>query len=182
MNMAVFGLFTFNVIALQGSLLLVIAHGITSGALFLLVGMLYDRYKTKLVFYYSGLALGMPFFAFIFLFFSFCNIGFPGTMNFMSELLLFTGVVCYSISSQSFVIVIFISIGLFSSVVYAIWLCNRLLFGNLKFYFTSAFIDINERELLVLLPFVFYILYFGINSFILKYTHLFIKCNLLIFT
>jgi len=163
MNMAMFALFTFNSLSLQGALLLMFGHGLTSGALFFLVGMLYDRYKTKLIFYYSGLATSMPIYAFIFLFFSFCNIGFPGTLNFSSELLIFMGVVEYSVQTKTFFFVIIISVGLFSSVCYSMWLANKLLFGNIKDHTTTSgmfYFDLNDRELLVLLPFVLYVLFF----------------------
>jgi len=182
MNLAIFGLFTFNVLTIQGALLLMFGHGLTSGALFFLVGMLYDRYKTKLILYFSGLAVVMPIYAFIFLFFSFCNIGFPGSLNFSSELLLFTGILQYSFLNKTFFFVALISVALFSSVCYSMWLANKLLFGNLKTYFsTNVTFDLNERELLVLAPFIFYIVFFGLNSTILRFTHLGVKALLLLF-
>jgi len=119
MNLAIFGLFSFNVLTLQGALLLMFGHGLTSGALFFLVGMLYDRYKTKLILYFSGLAVVMPVYAFIFLFFSFCNIGFPGSLNFSSELLLFVGIIQYSFLNKTVLFVILVSVALFSSVCYS---------------------------------------------------------------
>ncbi len=182
MNLAIFGLFSFNVLTLQGALLLMFGHGLTSGALFFLVGMLYDRYKTKLILYFSGLAVVMPVYAFIFLFFSFCNIGFPGSLNFSSELLLFVGIIQYSFLNKTVLFVILVSVALFSSVCYSMWLANKLLFGNLKTYFSTSFMfDLNEREVLVLVPFMFYVVFFGLNSTLLRFTHTCIKTLLLLF-
>jgi proton-translocating NADH-quinone oxidoreductase chain M len=183
MNMAMLSLFTFNSIGVQGALLLMFGHGLTSGALFFLVGLLYDRYKTKLIFYYSGLAATMPIFAFIFLFFSFCNIGFPGTLNFSSELLIFIGVIEYGVSSKTFFFVFLLSVGLFSSICYSIWLANKILFGNVKEYLNNevSYVDLTEREILVLLPFTFFIIFFGLNSFILQFTSSYTKILLSLF-
>jgi NADH-quinone oxidoreductase subunit M len=182
MNLAIFGLFSFNILTLQGALLLMFGHGLTSGALFFLVGMLYDRYKTKLILYFSGLAAVMPVYAFIFLFFSFCNIGFPGSLNFSSELLLFIGIIQYSVLNKTFLFVILVSCALFSSVCYSMWLANKLLFGNLKTYLLNNVVfDLNEREVLVLLPFMLYVLFFGLNSTILRFTQPCVKTLLLLF-
>jgi NADH-quinone oxidoreductase subunit M len=120
MNMAIFGLFSFNLIGLQGAVLLMIAHGLTSGALFLLIGLLYERFKTRLLVYYGGLFLIMPIYSFIFIFFSFANVGFPGTINFSAELLLILGIISYGFISKTLFSAILISIGLFSSVCYSI--------------------------------------------------------------
>lgn len=169
MNMAIFGLFTYNIYGLQGSILLMFAHGLSSGALFLLIGFLYERCKTRLIFYFSGLFTIMPLFSSYFIFFSFCNIGFPGTINFISELLLIIGIINYSLISKSFLFAFIISLGLFSSVCYSIWLINKLLFGNLKSHLLEID-DLTDREILILLPFLIYILVFGLNSYILQFT------------
>ncbi|RYX78575.1 NADH-quinone oxidoreductase subunit M, partial [bacterium] len=91
MNYLIAGLFSNSLLAIAGSLLLQIAHGLSSSALFLCVGFLYERHKTRNIFYYRGMVTLMPFFVFYFFFFSLANLGFPGTVNFVSELLLFVG-------------------------------------------------------------------------------------------
>lgn len=168
MNMAVLGIFSYNLLAVEGSIFLMLAHGITSGALFFLVGIFYERYKTRFIYYYGGSVLTMPILSFIFIIFSFFNVGFPGSVNFVGELLVFMGVIEYSLLSKTFFYILLLSIGLFSSVCYSIWLINKLIFGNVKdtavYYF-----DITEREFLVMLPYLIYGLFFGIlPNFILK--------------
>jgi NADH:ubiquinone oxidoreductase subunit 4 (subunit M) len=91
MNLCVLGIFSLNIQGLEGSVVLMIGHGIVSGALFLLVGVLYDRHHSRLIRYYSGLTQVMPLFSSFFLFFSLANIGLPGTSNFIGELLIFVG-------------------------------------------------------------------------------------------
>jgi len=93
------GIFSFNYFGLIGSIYLMISHGITSGSLFVLIGFLYDRYKTRSLKYYSGLLQVMPLFAFFFLIITFCNIGLPGTGGFVSELLVLIGVLHYNVFS-----------------------------------------------------------------------------------
>jgi NADH:ubiquinone oxidoreductase subunit 4 (subunit M) len=91
MNLVVAGLFSLNVAGILGSIILMLAHGVVSGALFLLVGVLYERFHTRLIRYYGGLTQVMPFFALCFFFFNLANMGLPGTFNFIGELLIFVG-------------------------------------------------------------------------------------------
>jgi proton-translocating NADH-quinone oxidoreductase chain M len=93
MNFAVLGLFSLTVEGVVGALLLFLSHGFSSAALFHLVGVFYKRFHTRIIDYYGGLALIMPIQIFFFLFFSFANIGFPGTLNFSSEMIIFFSVV-----------------------------------------------------------------------------------------
>ncbi len=91
MNIIVLGIFSFNHVSLAGSIFFMISHGIISSALFFLAGMLYDRYKTRLIYYYGGLVNIMPLYSFFFFFFSFANLGFPGTIGFIGEILILIG-------------------------------------------------------------------------------------------
>lgn len=91
MNLVVLGIFSYSFQGIQGSIFLMIGHGIVSGALFLLVGMLYSRYKERLYLYYGGISLMMPIFSVVFLFFFFANISLPGTCNFVGEFLILLG-------------------------------------------------------------------------------------------
>jgi len=87
MNFAIIGLFSKNLEGVQGSFFLMISHGIISGALFLCIGILYDRYHTRILYYYGGLVSVMPIFSIIFLVFILSNMGFPGTSGFVGEIL-----------------------------------------------------------------------------------------------
>jgi NADH-quinone oxidoreductase subunit M len=92
MNLVVFGIFSLTTQGIEGSIFLMLAHGIVSGALFFLVGSIYDRHLTRSIMYYGGLTQVMPYFSFYFLFFTLANMSFPGTCNFVGELLILVGI------------------------------------------------------------------------------------------
>jgi NADH:ubiquinone oxidoreductase subunit 4 (subunit M) len=91
MNIIVLGLFSYTHQGIDGSIYLMLGHGVVSSALFFCVGILYDRYHTRLLKYYGGLNQVMPLFAIFFLLFTLANMGFPGTCNFIGEILILTG-------------------------------------------------------------------------------------------
>jgi len=157
MNFVTLGLFSLNTQGIEGSILLMISHGLISPALFLCVGILYDRHKTRLVRYYSGCARTMPLFGVLFVFFTMANISLPGTSSFIGEFLVFVG----TYQSNTF-ITFLAATGMVLGAAYALWLCNRLLYGVLKPHFISTFSDVSRREFFMLLPFVFGILWMGI--------------------
>jgi NADH:ubiquinone oxidoreductase subunit 4 (subunit M) len=138
MNMAVLGLFVYNTYGLFGALYLMLGHGLIATSLFFAIGVLYDRYHTRLLFYYGGLTAVMPLYSFYLLFFSFANIGFPGTFNFISELNILIGVFLYSA-----ILLFFMFLGFLFTVIYSIWLFNRVMFGALKTQYITSFSDIN---------------------------------------
>ena len=115
MNLSVIGVFSLTYQGIQGSLFLLISHGLVSSALFFLVGILYDRYYTKLLKYYGGLVMKMPTYSLFFFFFSIANLAFPGTSNFISELLVLIG-----ISEKNISIMILAASGMLFSSVYSI--------------------------------------------------------------
>jgi NADH:ubiquinone oxidoreductase subunit 4 (subunit M) len=92
MNLIVLGLFSLNQHGIDGAIYLMIGHGIVSSALFFLVGILYDRYHTRLLKYYSGLVVVMPIFTIYFFIFTLANMSFPGTSNFIGEFVILLGV------------------------------------------------------------------------------------------
>nr|AVR57652.1 NADH dehydrogenase subunit 4 [Surirella sp.] len=147
MNFVILGVFSFNTIGLEGAIFQSLSHGFIASGLFLIIGVIYERFRTRIVYYLGGLAITMPLFSSFFLFFSLANIGFPGTSSFVGELLLLTG---------SFKINCFITvINAFSMVVsaaYALFLFNRICYGNLKTQYINSFLDLNYREFLILTP------------------------------
>lgn len=157
MNFVTLGLFSLNAQGMEGAVMLMIAHGLVSPALFLLVGFLYDRHKTRLLRYYGGLARVMPIFALMFLFFTMANISLPGTANFVGEFLVLTG----AFRSNTFVTAMAAS-GMVLGAAYGLWLCNRLLYGLSKPYYLPSFSDLSRRELHLLLPFILSVLMVGI--------------------
>jgi NADH-quinone oxidoreductase subunit M len=92
MNLIVIGIFIFSTESILGALYQTISHGFVSSALFILIGILYDRYHSRLIYYYSGLIRVMPIFTIFFIFFTLANIAFPGTSNFMGEMILLFGI------------------------------------------------------------------------------------------
>ena len=136
MNFALIGLFALNIEGLQGSIYLMLSHGVVSGALFLCVGCLYDRYHTRIVKYYSGIVLTMPIFSIFFLIFTLANIAFPGTSSFVGEFLIFLG-----IFKENIFIGLLSALGVILSASYSIWLYNRVVFRNINLVYLFKFRD-----------------------------------------
>lgn len=157
MNLIVIGIFIFSTESILGAIFQSISHGFVASALFILIGILYDRYHTRLIYYYSGLIRVMPIFTIFFIFFTLANIAFPGTSNFMGEMILIFG-----IGLKNYIIAIISSIGIVLSGTYSLWLTNRISFGNISTQFISFFIDVSKRELLILILFSVLTLVFGI--------------------
>jgi len=116
MNVCMIGLMSFDVKSIIGSLIIMVGHGFISGGLFFLIGILYDRYKTKLIINYSGIFFSMPIFSSLFFFFILSNISMPLTSNFVGELL-----ILYKVAQEHHVILtISISIAIFMCTVYSV--------------------------------------------------------------
>jgi len=113
MNVVLIGIFTCNIYGLQGSIYLMIAHGIVSGALFFIIGMLYRKHGTRLLAYYGGLVHTMPVFSFYLFVFCLANVGTPGTCNFIGELIVFV-----SLIEKNFFILLLSIISVILSVIY----------------------------------------------------------------
>ena len=159
MNVVVLGLFANNTQGVDGGFYLMIAHGVVSGALFFCVGVLYDRYHTRLIRYYGGLVQTMPIFTIIFFVFTLANMGFPGTANFIGELLVFVGLFQTNIA-----VMIMSATGVVLSAVYSIWLFGRVCFGTLKVKYIGRYIDITLNECLILVPLLVGAIGLGLNS------------------
>jgi proton-translocating NADH-quinone oxidoreductase chain M len=157
MNFVTIGLFSSFAQGIEGSVLLMISHGLVAPALFLCIGILYDRHKTRILRYYSGCGRTMPVFALFFLFFTMANISLPGTSSFVGEFLVLTG----AFQNNSFVAMM-AATGMVLGAAYALWLCNRLIYGVTKPYYLVAFSDVSRREFFMLIPFVLGILWIGL--------------------
>ncbi len=157
MNFVTIGLFSLNAQGIEGSVLLMLSHGLVSPALFLCVGVLYDRHKTRILRYYSGCGRTMPLFAILFLFFTMANMSLPGTSSFIGEFLILTG----AFQNNTFVAMM-AATGMVLGAAYALWLCNRLIYGVVKPFYMVSFGDLSRREFFIFLPFVFGILWMGL--------------------
>jgi len=157
MNLITMGIFSFNVVGVSGSILQSISHGFVSGALFFLVGVLYKRYHSRYLFYYSGLTHMMPLFSSFFCFFTMANIALPGTSSFVGEFLLL-----YSIFQFDFFSCFFATIGVIISGAYSLWLYNRVCFGNLKLGYLFLYEDLDLKEFFIFLLLSVLVLVIGV--------------------
>ena len=157
MNLVIVGLFCFNNNSLEGALLQSISHGFVASALFLIIGVVYERHHTRMIKYYGGLVHVMPLYVFIFLFFTMANIGLPGTGSFIGEFLILLGI--YNLNTS---IAFFSATGMVLGGCYSLWLFNRISYGNIKSQYLIFFKDINKREFLILLPLILGTLLMGL--------------------
>jgi NADH-quinone oxidoreductase subunit M len=115
MNLVVLGLFSYTVQGIEGAIYLMVGHGVVSAALFFCVGVLYDRHHTRLLSYYGGVVTVMPLFVSAFLAFNLANMSFPGTSNFLGELLIFLG-----LFESNFTVLLFSTVGIVLSAAYSV--------------------------------------------------------------
>lgn len=157
MSVVVIGLFSNTLQGIEGALLLGIAHGIVSPAMFMCVGgILYDRYHTRVIRYYRGLTQYMPIFSLLFFLFILGNMSTPLTVNWAGELMALMGSI-----QRSPLIGVAMSSGIVFSAAYSIWLYARLCNGSWSPYLGYA-IDVTRREFMVLLPLLFTMFLFGL--------------------
>ena len=168
MNLIMIGLYTNKIYGLEGSLLQMFSHGLVSGALFLAVGILYERYHTRLIKYYSGLVQTMPIFAVIFLMFTLANIALPTTSSFVGEFLIFLG-----IFNTNTTIAVFAILSMMFGSIYSLWLYNRVCYGNIQVNFIGLYQDLNKREFVMFLLILVLVFIIGIYpTFILDYLNM----------
>uniref|UniRef100_UPI003002A3FE NADH dehydrogenase subunit 4 n=1 Tax=Limonia acidissima TaxID=159053 RepID=UPI003002A3FE len=158
MNLVTIGMFSLNIQGIGGSILLMLSHGLVSSALFLCVGVLYDRHKTRLVRYYGGLVSTMPNFPTIFFFFTLANMSLPGTSSFIGEFLILVGAF-----QRNSLVATLAALGMILGAAYSLWLYNRVVSGNLKPDFLHKFSDLNGREVFIFIPFLFGVVRMGVH-------------------
>jgi proton-translocating NADH-quinone oxidoreductase chain M len=157
MNLVIIGFFSFNVIGIEGFMLQSLSHGFVASALFLIIGVIYERSHTRMVKYYGGIVHTMPLFVIIFLLFTMANIALPGTSSFIGEFLILAGI--YKTNT----IVAFIgATGMILGGGYSLWLFNRIAYGNLKVQYLNQFYDLDKREFFVFLPLIVGTLIMGV--------------------
>ena len=165
MNLVMIGLFSFNVIGIEGAILQSLSHGFVASSLFLLIGVVYDRHHTRMVKYYGGLVHTMPLYVSIFLFFTMANIGLPGTGSFVGEFLILIG----SFKTNT-VIATISATGMIIGGCYSLFLFNRICYGNLKTQYFEYYLDINKREFCIFLPLIIGTLVMGV------YPNIWLEC------
>jgi proton-translocating NADH-quinone oxidoreductase chain M len=153
MNLVMIGLFTGTVIGVEAAILQSLSHGFVSSALFLIIGVLYDRWHSRVIKYYGGLTHTMPIFIIIFLFFTMANLGLPGTSSFIGEFLLLV-----SAFEANTTACFFAASSMILGGGYSLWLFNRIAYGNVKL----VGFDISLREFILFLPLILGTLFMGI--------------------
>jgi len=145
MGFVTLGIFIFNAQGVEGAVIQMISHGFISGAMFLCVGVLYDRMHTRQIADYGGVANKMPVFAALFMLFAMANAGLPGTSGFVGEFLVIMGAV-----KVNFWFAFFAAVTLIFGAAYTLWMYKRVVFGAVANAEVGALKDINAREFLVL--------------------------------
>ncbi len=149
MGFVTLGIFTFTVQGIEGGIIQMISHGIVSAALFLCVGVVYDRLHTREIARYGGLVSKMPFYSFSFMIFILASLGLPGTSGFVGEFL-----VLLSIFSINTYFAIFATTGVVLAATYSLWLYRRIIFGALIKDDLSEMFDLTRREIIIFLPLI----------------------------
>jgi NADH-quinone oxidoreductase subunit M len=158
LGIVMLGVFALNQMGLQGGMLQMLNHGVSTGALFLIVGFIYERRHTRLITDFGGLAKQMPVFATIFLIVTFSSIGLPGTNGFVGEILVLVG--AFESSLRWYAVVA--ATGVILSAVYMLWMFQRVMFGKLDNPKNQKLKDLNAREIALMVPLIFLIFFMGL--------------------
>jgi len=156
MGVVTIGTFTFNVQGISGAMFQMLSHGIVSAALFLCVGVVYDRVHTREIARYGGLADRMPAYAFTFMLFTMASVGLPGTSGFIGEILVLIGAF-----KVSFWLALLGSLGMILGAAYMLYLYRRIIFGTITRAELRGILDLSPREVAVFAPLVILMLWMG---------------------
>jgi NADH-quinone oxidoreductase subunit M len=157
------GIFALNMQGMAGGIIQMINHGISTGALFLIVGFIYERRHTRQISEFGGLAKQMPVFATIFMIITFSSIGLPGTNGFVGEFLALMG----AFESELRWYAVFATTGVIFAAVYMLWMFQRVMFGELKNPKNAELKDLSSREVVLMLPLLLFVFWIGVypNTF-----------------
>jgi len=157
MGFVTMGIFAFTTQGIGGGIFQMVSHGIVSGALFLCVGVVYDRMHTREIAAYGGLVNRMPFYAAAFMLFTMANVGLPGTSGFVGEFLTLIGTFKVAIPVATLA-----TLGIILSAAYALWLYRKVIFGKLEKPSLAGIRDLDYREILLLGPLAVLTILFGV--------------------
>src|SRR5262245_49223046 len=157
MGYVTMGIFAMNQIGAQGSIYQMLSHGLVSGALFLCVGVVYDRMHTREIAAYGGLVNNMPKYATVFMIFTMANVGLPGTSGFVGEFLTLLGI--FKVNTW---VALFATSGVILSAAYALWLYRKVIFGALTKDSLKSLLDLSPREKAIIYPLAALVIFFGV--------------------
>ena len=156
MGYVTLGIFTLTKQGIEGSIFQMISHGLISAALFLCVGVVYDRLHSRLISTYGGLVNYLPKYSFLFLVFALASLGLPGTTGFLGEFLILTGTF-----QKSYLAAMLATLGLVLGAAYMLWLTKRVIFGVTKNSAIETLSDVNKSEIIMLATLAFFVIFFG---------------------
>jgi NADH-quinone oxidoreductase subunit M len=157
MGYVTIGLFTFKQEGIDGAIIQMLSHGLVSAALFLCIGVLYDRMHTRMIVDYGGIVSNMPKFTLIFMIFTLASVGLPGTSGFVGEVLVL--IAAYKVSGY---LAIATGLGMILGAAYMLWLYKRVVFGKLENSKLKDISDIDRREYIIFIPIVVGVLWLGV--------------------
>ncbi|MDQ1239951.1 MAG: NADH-quinone oxidoreductase subunit [Thermodesulfobacteriota bacterium] len=159
------GMFAMSIQGLQGSLIQMINHGLSTGALFLIVGMIYERRHTRLIQDFGGISKVMPVFSVFFMIFTLSSIGLPGLNGFVGEFLILLG--AFKVEALRWYAIVAAS-GVIFAAVYMLWMFQRVMFGEITNPKNLGLSDLSPREVLVLTPILVFVVWIGVypNTFL----------------
>ena len=156
MGYVTLGIFTFTKQGIEGSIYQMISHGLISAALFLCVGVVYDRLHSRLISTYGGLVNYLPKYSLLFLIFALAALGLPGTTGFLGEFLILTGTF-----QKSYLVAILATLGVVLGAAYMLWLTKRVIFGVTQNPKIQTLSDVNKSEIIMLAALAFFVIFFG---------------------
>jgi NADH-quinone oxidoreductase subunit M len=156
MGFVTIGIFSLTKQGLEGSIIQMISHGLISAALFLSVGVLYDRFHSRMISSYGGLVNIMPKYALLFMIFALGTLGLPGTSGFVGEFLVLVGVF-----QKNIIVAVLASLGVILAAAYMLWLYQRVIFGRVASTEIRELNDLNKTEVYILSSLAFLTIFFG---------------------
>ncbi|HKP83106.1 MAG TPA: NADH-quinone oxidoreductase subunit M [Pyrinomonadaceae bacterium] len=162
MGFVVLGLFSFTELGMQGALYQMLNHGVSTGALFLFVGFIYERRHTRMISEFGGLTKPMPWFSTLFVFASLSSIGLPFLNGFVGEFFILIGTWTSQAVGRPWIVTMLAATGVIWAAVYMLWMLQRVVFGPITNPENERLSDLNSRELGLLLPLLFLMLFMGV--------------------
>jgi len=156
MGFVTLGIFTIQQQGIEGSIIQMISHGLVSAALFLCVGVVYDRMHSRLISTYGGIVTIVPKYAVLFMIFTLAALGLPGTSGFIGEFLILMGAF-----KDNFLVAVLASLGVILGAAYMLWLYKRVVFGKLVNEDLKQLTDLNKSEIVILISLAIPTLFFG---------------------